>query len=148
MKFSEIEKEQWEELKPYLDTCLLPITGLTGDETPWQATDALEKLRDTMDWIEIPYKGRIVTYPALHYMGEAESFVEQINTVCKKLKDVGFHYLILISADPRLNDHYFEEADLFISAKEAKNGRGGIGQLIETCWARTPDSEKPMNEKG
>ncbi|MGO4375464.1 DUF2487 family protein, partial [Paenibacillus sp. MCAF20] len=67
MKFSEIEKEQWEELRPYLDTCLLPVTGMDGSEQPYEATEWLERLRDIMDLIEIPFKGRVVTYPACHY---------------------------------------------------------------------------------
>ena len=67
MKFSDIEEQNWEQLAPYLDTCLLPLTGLDGTEKPWQATNALEKLRDFLDLIEIPFRGRIVTYPAAHY---------------------------------------------------------------------------------
>lgn len=142
MKFSEIEKDQWEELRPYLDTCLLPITGLTGDETPWQATEALEKLRDAMDWIEIPYKGRIVTYPALHYTSEISQFATHVNEVCKKLKEVGFRYVIPISNDPRLNDLVLPEADVFVSAKSIGNGRSGIGQIIESIWSQSPSGDE------
>ena len=70
MKFSDIDKEQWPELKPYLDTVLLPVTGLSGDEQPWEATRGLEKLRDLIDAVEIPFHGRVVIYPAYHYISK------------------------------------------------------------------------------
>jgi 23S rRNA (pseudouridine1915-N3)-methyltransferase len=96
MKFSDVMKDQWDALQPYLDTCLLPVTGLTGSEQPWQATEALEKLRDALDLIEIPYKGRVVTYPALHYVDGADLSV-QINTLASRLKEAGFSYVIVLT---------------------------------------------------
>jgi 23S rRNA (pseudouridine1915-N3)-methyltransferase len=96
MKFSDVMKDQWDALQPYLDTCLLPVTGLTGSEQPWQATEALEKLRDALDLIEIPYKGRVVTYPALHYVDGADLSV-QINTLATRLKEAGFSYVIVLT---------------------------------------------------
>jgi 23S rRNA (pseudouridine1915-N3)-methyltransferase len=98
MKFSEVMKEEWEALQPYLDTCLLPVTGLTGREQPWQATEALEKLRDALDLIEIPYKGRVVTYPAVHYV-EGMDLSVQINTLGSRLKEAGFAYVIVLTTD-------------------------------------------------
>lgn len=68
MKFSDIEEQTWDELRPYLDTAVLPVTGLNGGETPWEATRELEYLRDALDLIEIPFKGRIVTYPATIFL--------------------------------------------------------------------------------
>jgi 23S rRNA (pseudouridine1915-N3)-methyltransferase len=94
MKFSDIEQSQWPALQPYLDTCLLPVTGLNGSEEPWQATYALEQLRDLLDLVEIPFKGRIVTYPALHYI-HGQTDVGHLSDLCSSFKKTGFAYVIL-----------------------------------------------------
>lgn len=99
MKFSDIAQEQWDELKPYLDTCLLPVTGLNGKESPYEATERLERLRDLMDLVEIPFKGRVVTYPACHYVTEDEQFSSALANWCQNLRFAGFKYIILASAD-------------------------------------------------
>lgn len=95
MKFSDIRKEDWPSLAPYLDTCLLPVTGLTGEEEPWNATEALEQLRDLLDAVEVPFKGRVVTYPAFHYT-EDESSGKTLETVCRRLKASGFSYVVIV----------------------------------------------------
>lgn len=102
MKFSDISREQWDELKPYLDTCLLPVTGLDGKETPYEATEKLEKLRDLMDLIEIPFKGRVVTYPASHYAESSGRAGEALERFCANLRSSGFVFIILVSADPAI----------------------------------------------
>ena len=114
MKFSEIEQEQWEELKPYLDTCLLPITGLDGSESPVEATLALENLRDIMDLVEIPYRGRVVTYPACHYYSVDPAAQAQIASYCRSLRGQGFKYIILITAQLHIA-FPTNEADLWIT---------------------------------
>ncbi|WP_240413856.1 DUF2487 family protein [Paenibacillus periandrae] len=101
MKFSDVNEKTWEDLRPYVDTCLLPVTGITGAEQPWEATCALEDLRDALDMFEIPYKGRVLTYPALHYVHE-DNGVDQVNAVCEKLKANGFAFVIVVSAKAEL----------------------------------------------
>lgn len=114
MKFNEIDKDQWEELKPYLDTCLLPVTGLTGTETPFETTAALEKLRDAMDLIEIPFKGRVVTYPSYHFVGEPVEY-GKLNKLCAGLKEsVGFRYVVMISVSVLLDEQSLPAADLLL----------------------------------
>lgn len=103
MKFSEITKEQWEELSPYLDTCLLPVTGITEAVPPYQATEWLEQLRDLMDLIEIPFKGRVVTYPAWHYVDVNVQLETQIEQWCSSMKRLGFRYMIVVTANSELN---------------------------------------------
>ncbi|REK77233.1 DUF2487 family protein [Paenibacillus paeoniae] len=98
MKFSDITEEQWDELKPYLDTCLLPVTGLDGGESPYETTARLEGLRDLMDLVEIPFKGRVVTYPACHYIAENEAFQAMLGEWCGRLKQSGFKYVIVMTA--------------------------------------------------
>jgi 23S rRNA (pseudouridine1915-N3)-methyltransferase len=103
MKFSEAEQQTWSELQPYVDTCLLPVTGLTGTEQPWEAAEALERLRDALDCFEIPYKGRVMTYPAFHFTPDgADGTVEFLNGICKGLRAGGFRHILLISAKPEL----------------------------------------------
>ncbi|URN94104.1 MAG: YpiF family protein [Candidatus Pristimantibacillus lignocellulolyticus] len=127
MKFSEIEQEQWEELKPYLDTCLLPITGLDGSETPVETTIALENLRDIMDLVELPFKGRVVTYPACHYISHNPSAHSQISAFCSALKAQGFKYIILITA--KLHTEFqINEADLWITPTE--NGENPSAEQV------------------
>ncbi|OCT12682.1 hypothetical protein A8709_33285 [Paenibacillus pectinilyticus] len=96
MKFNEIVAQDWPELKPYLDTCLLPVTGLRGSEDPMIVTSVLEQLRDVMEVIEIPYKGRVVTYPALHYITGAD-VSELVEDIVQRLKKSGFRYIIVLT---------------------------------------------------
>lgn len=138
MKFSEIEQANWQELQPYLDTCLLPLTGLTGEESPWQVTESLEKLRDLMDFVEIPFKGRIVTYPALQYTMESELIIPAISAICQKLKASQFKYVILITADEALAKLDYQINDLLISlpviAEDASLTKAAIMARIQNLW--------------
>jgi len=135
VKFSEIEAEQWDELKPYVDTCLLPITGLDGTETPSEATNYLEQLRDVMDLVEIPYRGRIVTYPAYHYVYGNEGSQQAIARCCANLKSQGYKYIILITSK---SDIMFQinEADLWIAPTEDGNLPSDveISRKIRELW--------------
>ncbi|CAH0118770.1 hypothetical protein PAE9249_01264 [Paenibacillus sp. CECT 9249] len=135
MKFSDISAEEWKELQPYLDTCLLPVTGLTGREQPWETTEALEDLRDWMDMVEIPFRGRVVTYPAMHYAGGEDG----INEVCRQLKNAGFRYVILISSRLELNGESFPEADLALSPTSESEPGGkpraaDISRMVQELW--------------
>ncbi|MEK5476677.1 DUF2487 family protein [Paenibacillus sp. FSL R5-0407] len=113
MKFSEVEPETWEELSPYLDTCLIPVTGLTGEEKPYEVTGALERLRDIMDWVELPFQGRVVTYPSFQY--GREEIAEQINSVCRQVKSSGFAFAIVISENVEFTSDVLPDADLIIT---------------------------------
>ncbi|OPA81461.1 P pilus assembly protein [Paenibacillus selenitireducens] len=139
MKFSDITAEQWDELQPYLDTCLLPMTGLSGGESPHDTTLALEQLRDWMDEVENPFRGRIVTYPANHYVDLDE--LEKINDLCHKMKLGGFKYVIIISAKVPFNEQAFEHADLVLSPAtvkptEAESLRMIITTQIHNLWQK------------
>ncbi|WP_160033225.1 DUF2487 family protein [Paenibacillus sp. An7] len=113
MKFSEITSEDWVELQPYLDTCLIPYTALTGWESPYEAVIALERLRDFLDYVEIPFKGRVVTYPAVHYSQASQ--LQYLNELCSHLKVGGFKYVIVMTADEALVQAELPEADLVLS---------------------------------
>lgn len=116
MKFSEITSEEWVELQPYLDTCLIPYTALTGEESPYETVVALERLRDFLDYVEIPFKGRIVTYPAFHY--SQAPHVQRLNELCSRIKAGGFKYVIVMTADEPLAQSQLPQADLVFSLPE------------------------------
>jgi 23S rRNA (pseudouridine1915-N3)-methyltransferase len=130
VKFKDIDPGQWEELKPYLDTCLLPLTGLTGNESPGRATDELVLLQKWMDVVEVPFTGRMVTYPALHYTpaSDASKFV---NELCSSLREEGFRYIVLITASGRFKEESFE-ADLLLS--QAVMNAAEAVRLVQELW--------------
>ncbi|MNZ66967.1 hypothetical protein D3C78_852020 [compost metagenome] len=137
MKFSEVDKQSWEELRVYLDTCLIPVTGLTGTESPFEVVEALERLRDMMDLVEIPFKGRIVTYPSFQYGNE--EIMQYINEVCHNVKQSGFAYAIVISADVDLSDTQLRNADLILTPSalsgfsEGENQQA-VHEKIQKMW--------------
>jgi 23S rRNA (pseudouridine1915-N3)-methyltransferase len=134
MKFSEIRKDQWADLSPFLDTCLLPLTGLTGEEPPWQAAETLGKLQDVMDMLEIPYKGRIVTYPALHYFSPPGHYTDYVNHICRKLKEGGFARVFLATADSGIAILPFEDADLLVTDEM----RDELPAKVRGVWHKPP----------
>lgn len=137
MKFSDFEVEQWEENRKFYDTCLIPFTGLSGSESPPETVQALERLRDFMDLVEIPFKGRVVTYPAIQYGGGG--YVDLINEVCRKVKSSGFQYAVVLTADVTLLDSEIIESDLVLSlpiieASQAGKINSNIGMKIQELW--------------
>lgn len=139
MKFSEVELSMWEELRPYLDTCLIPVTGLTGKEQPYEVTEALERLRDILDLVEIPFKGRTVTYPSIQY--GRENILELINEICHNVKSSGFKFVILISADVSLLDLSLPNVDLIVTPQsfagsDTSDLKTAIQDEIQRIWYR------------
>ncbi|KGP82597.1 MULTISPECIES: DUF2487 family protein [unclassified Paenibacillus] len=140
MKFSEMTQDSWAELQLYLDTCLIPYTALTGKQSPVEATEALERLRDFLDLVEIPFKGRIMTYPAFHYAGPDMSMA--LNTLSEQLKSSGFKYVVIMSSDGVLEQSQISSADLVLSRSilSQEVGEEGIarfvGEKIRELWKR------------
>lgn len=141
MKFSDIHSSEWDNIKPYMDTALLPLTGLNGLETPWEATIALEQLRDVLDLVELPYKGRVITYPAVHYtIGEEPEL--QVNSICRSLKEAGFTYVIAMTAQEVVSAWNLAGADLFLYVNwddvhiNPEMAKQNIAQLVQRLWRR------------
>ncbi|OAB32596.1 hypothetical protein PMSD_16590 [Paenibacillus macquariensis subsp. defensor] len=140
MKFSEISQASWSELQPYLDTCVIPFTGLTGLESPVEATASLERLRDFMDLVEIRYKGRIVTYPAFHYANQ--QITKSLNELCLRVKESGFKYAIIMTADTILEKSEVLNCDLILSQQQLaplyENDQNVLSSIIqdkvESLW--------------
>ncbi|WP_168119136.1 DUF2487 family protein [Paenibacillus sp. HB172176] len=135
MKFSEVKQEEWEQLRPYLDTCLLPVTGMSGSEAPYEAREALERLRDIMDLIEGPFRGRVVTYPASHYRVQGAEGAEALNHWCLALKQSGFKHVIVITANEKLSLRC-DAADLIVRPFDDGSlpDKAEIAGLINRLW--------------
>lgn len=140
LKFSEMNQDSWAELQLYLDTCLVPFTAMSGKQSPVEATEALERLRDFLDMVEIPFKGRVMTYPAYHYTSSQMSMT--LNTLSNELKASGFKYVVIMSADGSFVEMDIPAADLLLSQKDlAGQFEEGtiarhVGECIRDLWKR------------
>lgn len=145
MKFSELTVAQWEEWRPYLDTCLLPITGLSGMESPIELGLELESLRDWLDFVEVPFYGRVVTYPAFHYALQAIEGDEQWNTInqfIEQIKNSGFRYVVIMSTKLNISNSSLPAADLVLTPHNSKafsgdNQAQSVSQAIQKMWTKT-----------
>ncbi|SET51937.1 DUF2487 family protein [Paenibacillus sp. NFR01] len=139
MKFSEFDGKKWEENGAYYDTCLIPYTGLSGAETPVQAAEALERLRDFLELAEVPFQGRLVTYPAIQY-AEPGNW-GYVNGICSKVKSSNFKFVIVMSADAELSVTDLYESDLTLSLRgfpgiTQQEISRRIGAEIERMWQK------------
>ena len=140
LKFNEMNQDSWAELQLYLDTCLVPFTAMNGKQSPVQATEALERLRDFMDMVEIPFKGRIMTYPAYHYTSTEMSMT--LNTLSSELKASGFKYVVIMSADGSFLNMEIPHADLLLSQRDLVQEMGSeaiagyVGECIRDLWKK------------
>jgi len=140
MKFSEIEKDSWEELRPYLDTALLPLSGLTGGEAPHEATEALERLRDALEPLETAYRGRVVTYPALHYAEDRDALARLADKLCARLRAAGFAHVVVVAGSPALLDLDIPNASAVIGPDPPNPNvpselyRSKASRIIEALW--------------
>ena len=140
MKFSDIEKDSWEELRPYLDTVLLPLSGLTGSEAPHEATEALERLRDALEPLETAYRGRVVTYPALHYAEDPAALADLADKLCSRLRAAGFRFCVVVTGKPELLALKIPNASAVIGPDAPDPGaprelyRSKAARIIETLW--------------
>lgn len=137
MKFSDITEQSWEELKPYLDTCLIPVTGLSGKEQPFEVTASLTRLRDIMDWIEIPFKGRVVTYPSVQY--SVENIAKQLCDICHNVRIAGFTYIIVVSSDLEFDDNDLSGVDLLVTpnrfeGSDRRSASSEVMRKIQEMW--------------
>lgn len=138
MKFSELDATQWASLQLYLDTAVVPVTGLTGLELPFEVTAQLEKLRDLLDLVEEPFKGRIVSYPAIQYTNVGTiALLEQVSA---NLKQSGFRFVVVVTALP-IHDVQTQlpSVDVVISTTADGNipTATQVSEQIRTLWLPT-----------
>ncbi|MDQ0192967.1 DUF2487 family protein [Paenibacillus wynnii] len=139
MKFSDFDSHSWEENCRFYDTCLIPFTGLTGSESPVETVAALERLRDFMDMVEKPFRGRIVTYPVLQYGGEHS--LKLINELCCNVKSKNFRYAIVLTADIDISEREIVESDLVLSQPtfrdlSSKDVQAFTAEKIQELWLK------------
>lgn len=134
MKFSEFDGRRWGELQPYFDTCILPVTGLTGGETPDEATAALERLRDLLELVELPYKGRTVTYPAMHYTAEGAGMIAR---TIARLRETGFKHVMVMSLEAP-DEAERAGADLWVhsEADGSLPDAAVVSEAVQRMWRR------------
>jgi len=137
MKFSEIDPESWPELQPYLDTCLLPLSGLTGGETPSEATEKVARTGEWLAPLEEAFRGRTVTMPAFHYGSGSPEHVGKINELIASWKRGGFRYVVLVCGQPL--DLPAAGADLYIcpAAEQEEPDAQAIAKSVADLW-RSP----------
>ncbi|NGM81466.1 DUF2487 family protein [Paenibacillus sp. 7124] len=137
MKFSDFDKGSWEENGKFYDTCLIPFSGLTGKESPPQTAEWLERLRDSIDLVERPFKGRIVVYPAVQYDGIGK--IDIINEICHNIKSNNFRFAIVLDGVGSLTRDIIFESDLIIAVKDffgdnKDKGMALFMQKIQQMW--------------
>jgi hypothetical protein len=132
MKFSELNEQQWEEHGIYFDTCILPITGLTGTENPVDCVTKLTDLQTRIDAIEKNFRGRVVIYPAYHYI--SETLKDALASVIRNLKSSGFKYIVILAV--HLDDENIMEcgADLYISNIELSGLEHAVKDSLLQLW--------------
>ncbi|OUM96766.1 MAG: hypothetical protein A9Z00_04085 [Thermobacillus sp. ZCTH02-B1] len=144
MKFSDFSSERWAEMQLYFDTAILPVTGLKGTETPDEATAALERLRDLLELVETPFRGRTVTYPALHYLTDG---AEAIGRIASGLKAAGFRRVIVVALDRSLAADG-GAIDLWI-VPEPDGGTPdarSVSEAVQAMWRNRRDAASPAGE--
>ena len=135
MKFSEFDASTWPSLSPYLDTCLLPVTGLRGTETPDEMTDKAAAAGAWLSPVEMAFKGRTVTLPAHHYYDGSTQSEEQLKMLCRRFRQIGFRYVVLVCGiSGLLND--FQGADLILQpmAEEDQPDPEALSKMIIAMW--------------
>jgi 23S rRNA (pseudouridine1915-N3)-methyltransferase len=140
MKFNEIGEDSWPELQPYLDTCLIPLSGLTGEELPWEATEKVARTGQWLAPLEQAFRGRTVTMPAFHYDIGSSLTIERLNRLIGQWKNSGFRYVIVVSGQ-RLEGEARLDADLIIQprAEEEEPDSQLIGKMVASLWRRQSD---------
>jgi len=138
MKFSEIGPESWPDLQPYMDTCLLPLSGLTGEESPFEATEAVASAGRWLTPLETAFRGRTVTMPAYHYGTDGPELVDELNRLIGLWKRAGFRYVVVVSGRPMRLDRL--EADLYVrpgTEDEEPDGKA-LAKAVADLWKKAP----------
>ncbi|MEK3716061.1 DUF2487 family protein [Paenibacillus sp. FSL R7-0333] len=131
MKFSDFDSRAWETDGQYYDTCIIPYSGLQGTETPPETVKLLERQRDFLELAEQPYKGRVVTYPAVQYAGPGMTAL--LNELCRKVKSSGFQYAVVMSANEGLRREEVFESDLLLCLSEiAADSRTSVSVYVRS----------------
>ena len=100
MKFSELSREEWFNLQPYLDTCLIPVSGMAGGEAPWEMAELAASAGDWLLPLEKAFAGRTVTLPAYHYYDGSGRAAEGLKKLVAGCREAGFRHVVLVCGVP------------------------------------------------
>ncbi|WP_217597520.1 DUF2487 family protein [Cohnella sp. GbtcB17] len=137
MRFSEFDESNWGDLQPYLDTALLPVTGLLGGESPPAAAELVGSAGDWLAPIESAFKGRTVTYPAHHYIGPGDE--ASLDALCSRIKTGGFKFVVVVSGRPGWDETCVPSADLFANPATDDDAPDpeALRRLVSDMWKRS-----------
>jgi hypothetical protein len=135
MKFSELDATSWPALAPYLDTCLLPVTGLAGAESPDEMTERVAAAGAWLSPIERDFKGRTVTLPAYHYYDGSDRALQELTRMCGLFRQSGFRFVVLVTGVAGLLPD-LAEADLILQPLQPgeQPEAGALRQAITDMW--------------
>ena len=148
MKFSEFDRTSWPALAPYLDTCLLPVTGLRGTETPDEMTDKAAAAGAWLSPVEQAFKGRTVTLPAHHYYDGGDLAQERLRALCEGFRRSGFRYVVLVSGSADSLGREATGADLVLQPggkDELPDPQALCGRIVELWRDSAPGAEEPSS---
>lgn len=136
LRFSDVDQKTWSQWQPFVDTAVVPLTGLDGTETPWEMRQRLEILRDLLDITEQPFKGRVLVLPAVQY-----AFSEyQLKSMAKNLRHQGYHFIITVAAwrrpaSPNYDDKKYIDFEIFYNQDTSEHEQQQVIRLgIERIW--------------
>ncbi|CAI6080975.1 DUF2487 family protein [Cohnella sp. JJ-181] len=136
MKFSEFDDDNWGDLQLYLDTALLPVSGLSGGETPPAAGALVGAAGDWLAPIESAFRGRTVTYPAHHYIGPGDEGL--LERLCERLRSGGFKHVVVVSGRAGWDAASVPSADLFACPESEADepDADALRRAVSDMWKR------------
>ena len=147
MKFSELEEASWPDLQPYMDTCLLPVTGLEGGEAPYEMADLAAEAGAWLAPLEHAFKGRTVTLPAYHYYDGSEEEARRLSRISGKCRSAGFRFVVLVSGRAGLLTG-IEGADLIVQPNLAgeRPDAGTMRKAFTDMWRGAAQARSGAND--
>ncbi|MBB6674119.1 DUF2487 family protein [Cohnella nanjingensis] len=139
MKFSELDDDTWAELQPFLDTALLPVSGLSGGETPAEAAEKIGRTGDWLSPLEASFRGRTVTLPASHYDGDPAGGAARLEALCASIKRQGYRHLIVVAGNGGWTEAQLPSADMILQPQAADEAPDPerIRQAVTALWKRS-----------
>jgi 23S rRNA (pseudouridine1915-N3)-methyltransferase len=149
MKFSELDEAGWPDLQPYLDTCLLPVSGLLGDEAPWEMAELAARAGQWLSPLEHAFKGRTVTLPACHYHDGSDEASDKLERLCERYRQAGFRHVILICGRTGFLRDVIG-ADLIVQPKsnDDQPDPEALRHAVSALWRKTAADRFPGHPSG
>ena len=133
-EFSEITPDKWDELKPFLDTALLPVTGLDGSESPatllrnnWNVCVICLTCSSVLSAVEPSHIRRFILFMT------SKRRVLELAQVAGNLKQAGFRHVVIVTLVEELADDLTsmgESIDLVITPNESEQ----VQERIASMW--------------